>query len=250
MISDESHNDMAQPDDWLADFTDTRTQAERELDYLRDYLARPRWTAEQAIWLLSGFVPAGDEGGTMGGPGDWGFRWLPCHLDWRNMDAFTLERHVEMELQEVRSFVTGTTRSPRRWIEAALGADYEPEWLGAASEDEVCRPFLPERVLLHTLTGHPAETATDTESHSAWAINAAEQRWHDNKQWQLIEQVGRPIFDATISAHPLKRNWGQGALINRIIEAMQDHDGKYYEHARSAVRRHIQHWLDDLPRAG
>jgi hypothetical protein len=114
------------------------------MDRLRDYLRYPRWRANDAVWILAGVDPER----TMGGPGDWGFVWLPGGLrdSWQNadgsVDRFTLERHVEMELEEVRGFVRGESRFPNEWVTHALKLGYPPPWLDSARSDPECARYL------------------------------------------------------------------------------------------------------------
>ena len=117
-----------------------------ELDRLRDYLARPRWRSGEAKWILAGIDP--EE--TVGGPGDWGLSWLPDGLgeNWLiGDDRFALEQHVQMELEDVGSFISGDARSPAEWIALAQAKKYTPPWLGAALRDPTCHASLKELAL-------------------------------------------------------------------------------------------------------
>jgi hypothetical protein len=127
-----------------------RKQRERAIEQLRDYLAYPRWRSEEALWILAGIDPER----TIGGPGDWGLAWLPGGLrdTWLkadgSVDQFALEQHVQLELEDVRGFASGASRSPREWIRLAMRHGYQPPWreiLATIPEfSDLAEPSLPK----------------------------------------------------------------------------------------------------------
>lgn len=97
---------------------------------LSDWVARARWTAYEAKFILAGLDPEL----TMH-DGMWAPAWLPGGLRaaWlqRNgtEDRFSISMEISDEIGTTAEFCDGDPRSPRQWLERALAAHYAPPWL-------------------------------------------------------------------------------------------------------------------------
>ena len=136
---------MTQKNDLWASLPPDPKLVARQLAALREWLARPLWTPNQAACIFAGVLPSERlfDKRPFGG-------YLPPKSEWHHAkeieQAIFAERIAELETL-LGEAIPNELRTPENYISLGLKLGFMPEWLDYARNDEETRKFLPLNAL-------------------------------------------------------------------------------------------------------
>ena len=125
---------------------------QQEMDYLRELLVLPFWTAGEAVMILMGVSPDPADT-TPHNNGNYHYSFLPNGrrkewLSWDGtFDQSKFDRNFSDEIEHVRTFIYSehdgrTIKAALDWIALGRKWKYEPPWWQLSLSDEKCRKIL------------------------------------------------------------------------------------------------------------
>lgn len=218
----------------------------RQMDALRDWLAKSVWEARQAACLLAGVLPSPKDDfspPTTADRAEFG-SWLPGREPWQHAREIWTSK-VEADICHIETILKETAPrhdpSPRGYLVLGERLGFSPPWLKAAKLHEACLPLLPDELLLVPSPEKPLQIANRKK---------ARIRWDSDDKHVVLRDAGRAEFERLRAQDfdGYKKKDGSVIIIRvalAVLEAVKvaEPDPEFHSSPRTA-ERHVKKWLE------